>query len=317
MKNFPSVLESIKDLDREQIDGLLRLAKKFKSRPTDPSLLIQRKPIVATSFLENSTRTKHSFTVATHRLGAVHLDFQAESSSLKKGESLEETLLTLSAQGVDVCVIRTSVSKEMEKFKSNPPIRIINGGDGTHQHPTQALLDLFSMLELGLDLKDKTICIIGDCKHSRVANSLIDLLPMFGAKIILCGPKEFLPNNLSNENVTLCENRDEALSKTDIIYALRIQNERHDDSIKDVMDNYHSLYGIDTELLKSLNKEIPVLHPGPCNIGVELSKDVLRSRYYQGYKQVEDSIYMRMAIIAAVLENNDKTVGIIDGYRLS
>jgi len=316
MKNFPSVLESIKDLNKEHIDGLLRLAKKYKEMPYEPSPSAIRS-IIATSFLENSTRTKHSFTIATHRLGAIPLDFHAESSSLKKGENLEETLLTLQSQGVDACIIRTSQSNELAAFKDNPPIKIINGGDGTHQHPTQALLDLFTLVELGMDLDGKTLCILGDCKHSRVGHSLIDLLPQYGVEVILCGPKEFLPENNNNKNVTLCTNLNEALEKSDILYTLRIQKERHPKDMEATLENYHELFGLNLKKLNTLNKRIPVLHPGPCNIGVELSLDVLRSKHYFGYQQVQNSIYMRMAIITAILENNDTKVGTIDGHRLS
>ncbi len=317
MKNFPSVFESIKDLNKEHVDGLLKLAKKYKERPCDPSLFSSRRPIIATSFLENSTRTKHSFTIATHRLGAIPLDFDAETSSLKKGENLEETLLTLHSQGVEACIIRTSVSHELAPFKSFAPIKIINGGDGIHQHPTQALLDLFTISEMNIDLNGKTLCILGDCKHSRVGHSLIDLLPLYGAKIILCGPKQFLPQDSDNPHVTLSEDLDDAISKSDILYTLRIQKERHDKKLEKTLKNYSESYGVTLQKLKSLDKKIPVLHPGPCNIGVELSLDIMRSDYYQGYKQVENSIYMRMAIITAILENNDKTVGTKDGYRLS
>ena len=313
MHGFPSVLESIKDLDKKQIDGLLGLAKKFKSYANDwhglPVPFIKT-PIVATSFLENSTRTKNSFAVAIKKIGATYIDFNAETSSLKKGESLEETLLTLNAQGIDLCIIRTSVSRELEKFKDNPPVKIINGGDGTHQHPTQALLDLLTIMEIGLDLNGKTVAIIGDCSHSRVGHSLIDLLPMFGAKIILCGPKVCLPQKLDNPHVTLMDDVNECIKQSDLLYLLRIQKERHQGEDVSYYETYPQDFGVDIARLKKLDRHIPIFHPGPANVGVEISHDLIKSKYYFGYEQVQNSIYMRMAIMQAVLQNQDKNAGI-------
>jgi len=315
MQNFPSVFESIRDLDKVQIDGLLSLASKFKGFAHDwqglPIPFIKR-PIIATSFLENSTRTKHSFAVAINNLGATYIDFNADTSSLKKGESLEETLKTLHSQGVDLCIIRTSVSREFEKFKEKPPIKIINGGDGTHQHPTQALLDLFTMTEIGMDLAGKTVAIIGDNLHSRVGHSLIDLLPQYGAKIILCGPKECLPSleQIDNPHVSLSHDVDETIAQSDLLYLLRIQKERHQGESTNYYETYPEKFGVNIERLKKHNKVIPVFHPGPANVGVEISKDLMDSPFYFGYEQVHNSIFMRMAIIQAVLQNADKKLGI-------
>lgn len=315
MQNFPSVFESIKDLDKVQIDNLLALASKFKGFSHDwqglPIPFIKR-PIIATSFLENSTRTKHSFAIAVKNLGATYIDFNAETSSLKKGESLEETLRTLHSQGVDLCIIRTNVSFEFNKFKEKPPIKIINGGDGTHQHPTQALLDLFTMKEIELDLEGKTISIIGDNIHSRVGHSLIDLLPQYGAKVILCGPKQYLPQatELPNSSVELCYDVDQAIAKSDLLYLLRIQKERHQGEANICYETYPEEFGISMDRLKKHKKVIPVFHPGPANVGVEISRDLMESSYYFGYEQVYNSIFMRMAIIQAVLQNADKKLGI-------
>ncbi len=320
MHHFPSVLESIKDLKIEQINGLLALARKFKSYSNDwqglPVPFIKT-PIIATSFLENSTRTKHSFAIAIKKIGAQYVDFQADQSSLKKGETLEETLLTLNAQGVDLCIIRTSLSQELKPFKDHPPIKIINGGDGTHQHPTQALLDFFTMLEIGLELEGKTVTIIGDNIHSRVGHSLVDLLTQYGVNVLLCGPRDFLPEKSPHPQVKMTTSRDEAIEQTDLLYLLRIQKERHIGKMNYPIENYPNDYGINSKYLKKQRKKIPVFHPGPANIGVEISKDLLRSPYYFGYEQVQNSIYMRMAIIQAVLQNNDHNVGIkFDGRQI-
>ncbi|MCP4912955.1 MAG: aspartate carbamoyltransferase catalytic subunit [Oligoflexia bacterium] len=325
MINFPSVLESIEDLSFKQINDLMELAKKFKGYANDwqglPIPFIKT-PIIATSFLENSTRTKHSFAIAIKKLGATYIDFNAETSSLKKGESLEDTLLTLYSQGVDLCIIRTSVSHQLSEFKNKPPIKIINGGDGINQHPTQALLDLFTMKEIGLEnLEGKTITIVGDNYHSRVGHSLIDLLPKFGVNVILCGPQECLPTNLEGkitEKITMTTDVDEAIAQSDLIYLLRIQKERHQGKEASYYETYPQDFGLNLDrLINKHNKKIPIFHPGPANIGVEISEDLIRSQYYFGNEQVHNSVFMRMAIIQAVLQNQDKNVGIkFDGRSI-
>lgn len=316
MNNFPSVLESIKDLGFQQIEGLLSLAAKFKIRELESPPFIKKRPIIATSFLENSTRTKHSFAIAIQRLGCMYIDFNADTSSLKKGESLEETLLTLHCQGVDACIIRTSVSRELAKFKDRPPLKIINGGDGIHEHPTQALLDLMTLKELSPELAGKTLTILGDVVHSRVGHSLIELLPQLGIKIILCGPKQCIPEQSDYPQLEITTDLQSAVERSDFLYTLRIQKERHKGLDSTYYDNYHQTHGLSLARLKQLGKtDIPVLHPGPVNIGVELSLDLIRSSNYQGYNQVENSIAMRMAIIQSLLNNNDKNVGRPHGER--
>lgn len=310
MNNFPSVLEAISDLNFDQIQGLLILSKKLKERPVDSLIFPNSKPIVANSFLENSTRTKNSFAIAIARLGCEYLDFNADTSSLKKGETLTETLRTLKCQGVDLCIIRSSTSFELSSFKEFPPMKLINGGDGTNQHPTQALLDLFTMKEAGMELEGKTMAIIGDCLHSRVGHSLCELMPQFGCKIKLIGPKEFLPDTAPNDSVTLSTDLDQEMKSLDYIYSLRIQKERHGTDNQNTYDHYHDDFGISLAKLKKHNREdIPVFHPGPVNIGVELSQDIIDSKNYMGYLQVKNSIYMRMAIVASMLQNNDRSVG--------
>tara|TARA_R110000868_G_scaffold38661_6_gene135136 strand:- start:18306 stop:19193 length:888 start_codon:yes stop_codon:yes gene_type:complete len=267
-----------------------------------------RKYVIATSFLEHSTRTKHSFGLAIQKLGCMYVDFNAEKSSLQKGENIEETLLTLWHQGVDICVLRTSVSHQFKEFKSKPPIKLINGGDGINEHPTQALLDLYTLIDSGHELEGKTITIVGDSLHSRVTHSLIKLLHQYGVKIILCGPSSYLYTE--DSRVELSTNLEDALSQTDILYMLRIQKERHNSpEYAEIYENYHHNFGITLERLKKLNKKIPVLHPGPANIGVEIAADVLKSELFLGYQQVVNSVYVRMAIVMAMLENGDKNIG--------
>ncbi len=316
MNSFPSLLESIQDLNKIQIDGLLSLSSKFKQRESESNLFTYKRPIIATSFLENSTRTKHSFAIAIQKLGAMYIDFNAETSSLKKGESLEETFLTLFNQGVNICIFRSSVSFQLSQFREMPPIKIINGGDGINEHPTQALLDLFTLLELSPNLEGKTLAIFGDNVHSRVGHSLIKLLPLYGMKIILCGPHHFLPQKQDLPfGVEWSDNRDETIAKSDFLYLLRIQKERHDEKLHDAIDNYHETFGISLDLLKKMNKRIPVLHPGPANIGVELDQALIKSNLYKGYEQVQNSIPVRMAIIQSMLVNNDKNIGNVNGEK--
>jgi len=316
MNRFPAILAEINDLTKEQISWLIYSAKRLKLGmvPIGKHQISDgHQPIIATSFLENSTRTKHSFAIAVQRLGAMYLDFNADASSLKKGESLEETLLTLKHQGVDLCVIRTSVSHQFDEFRKDPPLKIINGGDGINQHPTQALLDLMTFMEDGLMKGPTTMAIIGDCIHSRVGHSLMELMPQFGVKIILAGPKECLPAQLpstvDHKMVSLATDTEEAFVKSDFIYLLRIQKERHSGAAS-YYENYLQRYGVSLERLQQLLKknaikQIPnIYHPGPANVGVELDHALLKSPHYRGYAQVENSIYLRMAILKAMLNSN-------------
>ena len=314
MAPFPSLLASIDDLSRLHIDSLLNRSLFFKNNPHITPFSQPPKPIIATSFLENSTRTKHSFAVAIRRLGGLYLDFNAETSSLNKGESLEETFLTLFHQGVNLCVFRTSHNNAFEEFREHLPIKLVNGGDGVNEHPTQALLDLMTLQELSPNLSGKTISIIGDNIHSRVSHSLVKLLPQFGMNIILCGPQNYLPakDTLPN-NVSLSTNRDETILKSDFVYLLRLQKERHDSHNVMNDENYIHEHGVSLDLLKKLDKKIPVLHPGPANIGFEIDQQLIKSTLYKGYLQVENSISMRMAIIEAMLLNNDSNIGKIHG----
>ena len=253
-------------------------------------------------------KTQHvqfnSFAIACHRLGATYLSIDAAKTSLSKGESLRETFLTLKHQGIDLVIMRTPNKYEFSPFKEDDfPLAIINAGDGTHQHPTQALLDLFTMIASGHTLEGKTILIAGDCEHSRVARSLIDLLPLYGAKILLAGPSSWTKKIASQNQVETEEDMDAAIKKADLIYLLRIQNERHDQkSDEEFSKSYHKNYGVNLARIKRLNKLIPIYHPGPFNEGVEISLDIVNSPYYFGYKQVEHSTYMRMAIIEKILK---------------
>ncbi|MDD0853057.1 aspartate carbamoyltransferase catalytic subunit [Halobacteriovorax sp. GB3] len=313
MLNFPSIFESVSDLDKGQIDALLLLAHKFKNRVSHTTDFTKAKPTICTLFLENSTRTKHSFQMASEHLGGYFFDFDVKSSSFSKGENLEETLLTLKCQGVDLCIIRSNENNHLERLKAAPPLRIINGGDGTNEHPTQALLDLFTMQEIEGDLNGKRVCIVGDSNHSRVANSLIKLLPLYGVEVSLAGPKEFADQCAKKHGLKHFEKSSEYLKECDIVYLLRAQLERHTTGDKAAHQNllisYNKDYGLNSQALKEAGTNQSIYHPGPCNIGIELTHELMRTSSYKGYEQVKHSIFMRMAIIQSILQNGDKNVG--------
>ncbi len=288
MEDFPNSIESIEDLNKNQIDALLSRAKDIKSGRFKP---LNTESIVCTLFLEKSTRTKISFALAAKKLGCCFLDVDPETSALGKGEELLETLRTLKALGVNLCILRTP-EKTFLPLQSEIPLKIINGGDGMGEHPCQALGDLFTMKETGFDLKNKCVVIVGDSIHSRVSHSLQKLLPLFGADIITTGPQ-----SLTDSSLTLKE----AVEKADLLYLLRVQRERHKNT--DVaMDEYHRDWGLDLKKIQEWGKTgVPVFHPGPTNIGVEISRGLVNSPQYHGFLQVQHSIPLKTALMEYML----------------
>ena len=288
MSAFPSVLESISDLHKNQIDFLLLKAKAFKEGQ-DPQK--GKKSIICTLFYENSTRTRISFEIAAKKLGHDFCHLEQSTSSQQKGEKLRETLKTLKALGIGLCILRTP-EKFSHYFSDHPPpLDIINGGDGQGEHPTQALVDIFTMKELGHDPQGRCVAIIGDTKHSRVFRSLSKLLPLFQAQVLTAGPKD-----LNNSSIAL----DEAIDRADILYLLRSQWERHG------MKCYSQDWCLDLVKLKKRGKEnVPIFHPGPANIGSEISDDLVLSPQYKALSQVEHSIPLRMALLECMLQEVD------------
>lgn len=318
MTSFPSVLESVDDLSNEQIIDLFTLAENLER---DNILLTQenslKTPLIYTLFLEDSTRTKLSFATATKKLGAHYLDFPIHTSSMNKGENLEETLLTLKAQGADIVVIRSKDTKILNQFKQNPPIKLINGGDGINEHPTQALLDFYLIRKMfGKDLNNFTMGIAGDIIHSRVAHSLMRLLPRFGIKIALFAPAHFIPNKIPacrETEIKIYDNKIDFLNNINLLYLLRIQLERHNGAFveknEDIKKNYLKNYGFSlAELTNNSTANLKVFHPGPVNPGFELDHELLKSDRYLGIQEVEVSIPVRMAILLKQLNNNDETI---------
>lgn len=292
-------LLGIKDLTAEDIQTIHQTATQFKDvlqRPIKkvPSL---RDTTVVNLFYENSTRTRISFELAEKRLGADTINFAASSSSVAKGETLIDTAKNILAMKVDMVVMRHAASGAPHFLARHIDASIINAGDGINEHPTQALLDSFSMKEKVGGLKDKKIAIIGDIAHSRVALSNIYCLKKLGAEILLCGPATLIPKHIESLGVNVTYNVREALEWCDIANVLRIQLERQSKPLFSTLREYSLYYGINRSMLDSLRKEIVVMHPGPINRGVELSSDVADSEQSIILDQVENGVAIRMAVL--------------------
>ncbi len=292
-------LLGIKDLTPGDIHLIFHWTKKFKeiiNRPIKkvPSL---RDITVANLFFENSTRTRLSFELAEKRLSADVINFSASSSSLSKGESLVDTIKNILAMQVDIVVLRHPEPGSAIFLSKHIDAQIINAGDGTHEHPTQALLDAFSIQEKLNDLKNKRIVIIGDISHSRVAISNIYCLQKLGAKVAVCGPQSLVPRNIYSLNVEVFDDINKALEWADAANILRVQHERMDRSYFPSIREYQMRYGITMEKLLSL-KEIPlIMHPGPINRGVEISSEVADSEYSIILDQVQNGVALRMSVL--------------------
>ena len=293
-------LIGIKDLTAEDIELIFKTADSFKqviNRPIKkvPSL---RDMTIANLFFENSTRTRLSFELAEKRLSADVVNFSAASSSVKKGETLIDTVNNILAMKVDMVVMRHPNPGAAKFLSERIDARVVNAGDGTHEHPTQALLDAYSIREkLGTDFKGRKVVIVGDIKHSRVALSNIFCLQKLGAEVMVCGPTTLIPKHIGELGVKVEHNLRKALEWCDVANMLRIQLERQDIQFFPSLREYTMLYGFDKKMLDSLQKEIIVMHPGPINRGVEISSDVADSKQSIILQQVENGVAVRMAVI--------------------
>ena len=289
-------IKYLKEVDLQLIFETADHFKEVINRPIKkvPSL---RDVTIANLFFENSTRTKLSFELAEKRLSADILNFSAAQSSVKKGETLIDTVNNILAMKVDMVVMRHPNPGAAEFLSKNVDAIIVNAGDGTHEHPTQALLDAYSIRERFGEVAGKRIVIVGDILHSRVALSNIFALNMLGAEVKVCGPKSLLPRHIESLGVTIEPDLKKALSWCDAANMLRVQNERMDKSYFPSIREYTQLYGLTLPLLKSLRKEITILHPGPMNRGVEISSDVADSEHAIILDQVENGVAIRMAVI--------------------
>ena len=292
-------LLGIQKLNQKDFDLIFKTALQFKgviNRPIKkvPSL---RDLTIANLFFENSTRTKLSFELAEKRLSADVINFSASNSSLQKGETIVDTVNNIIAMKVDMIVIRHPHPGSAFFLSQNVNAQIINAGDGTHEHPTQALLDCFSLIEKLGDLKGKHIAIIGDIIHSRVALSNIFALKALGAEVMICGPKSLLPKHLNSLGVKTETDLIKALRWCDAANMLRVQNERMNLNYFPSTREYSKLYGLTKEKLESIRKPITILHPGPINRGVEITSEVADSESSIILDQVENGVAIRMAVI--------------------
>ena len=292
-------LLGIKYLVKDDIDLLFETADHFKeviNRPIKkvPSL---RDITIANIFFENSTRTKLSFELAQKRLSADVISFSAAQSSVKKGETLIDTVNNILSMKVDMVVMRHANPGAAYFLSQNVNASIINAGDGAHEHPTQALLDSYSIREKLGEVAGKKVVIVGDILHSRVALSNIFALQMQGAEVKVCGPKTLIPKHIESLGVTVESNLRKALEWCDAANMLRVQNERMDVNYFPSTREYAQQYGVDKALLDSLNKEIVIMHPGPINRGVEITSDVADSQQSVILDQVENGVAIRMAVI--------------------
>jgi aspartate carbamoyltransferase catalytic subunit len=290
-------LLGIKDITKQDIELILDTAKNFKeviNRPIKkvPSL---RDVTIANLFFENSTRTRLSFELAQKRLSADTINFSASSSSVKKGETLTDTVNNILAMKVDMIVMRHSSPGAAVYLSNKVKAKIINAGDGAHEHPTQALLDAYSLQEKLGDLKGKKIAIIGDILHSRVALSNIFCLQKLGAQVKVCGPKTLIPKYVESLGVTVELDLRKTLEWCDAANMLRIQLERQDIKFFPSIREYTMLYGLDKTMLDSLSKKIVIMHPGPINRGVEITSEVADGRQSIILDQVENGVAVRMA----------------------
>ena len=292
-------LTGIKDLTREDIELIFTTADSFKeviNRPIKkvPSL---RDMTIANLFFENSTRTRLSFELAEKRLSADVVNFSAASSSVKKGETLIDTVNNILSMKVDMVVIRHPNPGAAKFLSERINAKVINAGDGTHEHPTQALLDAYSIRERLGSLEGKKVVIVGDILHSRVALSNIYCLQKMGAEVMVCGPTTLIPKYIHELGVKVEHNLRAALEWCDVANMLRIQLERQDIKFFPSLREYSMQFGLTKEILDSLPKEIIVMHPGPINRGVEITSDVADSKQSIILQQVENGVAIRMAVI--------------------
>ena len=300
MKQFNAKhLLGIKDLSYSDINLIFEIAERFKeviNRPIKkvPTL---RDISVANLFFEKSTRTKLSFELAEKRLSTEVLNFSSSGSSLSKGESLIDTVNNILAMKVDIVVIRHPDAGAASFLSKNISASVINAGDGSHEHPTQALLDSFSIIEKIKNIKGKNILLLGDIRHSRVALSNIFCLKKLGANVRVCGPPTLIPRDISDLGVEVSFNLEDSLRWCDVVNVLRIQLERQNLKYFPSLREYTMMYGLNNSVLDKIGKEILILHPGPINRGVEISSDVADSSHSIILNQVENGVAIRMAVL--------------------
>jgi len=298
--NFKSGhLLGLEYVDNDDIELILKSTKSFREildRPIKKVPTLQGKTVV-NLFFEPSTRTRISFELAEKRLSADSVNFSTSTSSVKKGETLLDTARNIEAMKIDMVVIRHQSPGAAHFLALNLDANIINAGDGAHEHPTQALLDMVTIAEHHKSFKGLKVGIVGDIAHSRVALSNIHGLRKMGAKITLCGPATLIPREVERLGVDICYNIDDLIADVDVLNVLRIQLERQDSGFFPSLREYHQYFGITRERLEKATKPITIMHPGPINRGVEISSDVADSEHSVILNQVTNGVAVRMAIL--------------------
>ena len=292
-------LLGLEDLSAEQITSILDLADHFQTLTSNSSkkLNLLSGTVVANLFFENSTRTKTSFNIAARRLGADTVDFTAASSSLSKGETFIDTALTIEAMGVDLVVCRHRTPGAPHLLSQHLKAGVLNAGDGTHEHPTQALLDILTIRQRLGRISGLTVALVGDIRHSRVARSNIHGLQRLGAKVIVCGPATLIPRTISQLGVEVAHNLDEILPRVDCVNLLRVQFERQRGAFFPSIAEYAHLFGMNGDRIRMAKDGILVLAPGPINRGVELTPEVADGPHSVILNQVSNGLLVRMACL--------------------
>jgi aspartate carbamoyltransferase catalytic subunit len=305
------------DLSVEEIRRILSIAKVFSTAVgKGPLPLLQGKTIV-NLFFENSTRTRTSFEMATRRLGGGTLNFAASNSSVQKGETLIDTAKNIEAMGAHCWVVRHSSAGSPGVLARNTHVPVINAGDGFHEHPTQGLLDAYTIQEKLKDIAGKRVLILGDIAHSRVARSNISILKKLGASVVVCGPPTLLPPNPEVLGVEYAYRLEEVLPKADVVMALRIQLERQNKLQLPSIAEYSQVWGLNKDRAKLMKKSAIILHPGPINRGVEIDPEVADSATSVILDQVANGVLVRMAVLASVINPEGLNQWLIQGGHLA
>ena len=285
---------NLDDFSTEEINKILDLAQEFKE---GKEVDYKGKKVVANLFFEPSTRTHYSFDMAALRLGCRTQNFDANNSSLKKGESLYDTVKTFESFGVDALVIRHVENEYYNQLVEKVKAPILNGGDGTGNHPSQSLLDLLTIRQEFGKFEGLKIVIVGDVKHSRVAHTNMKVMKRLGMEVYTSGPKEY-----EEEGCNYVE-LDEIIDKVDVIMLLRVQHERHAVAMAETVEEYHKLFGMNNERVNRMKENAIIMHPAPFNRNVEIADDVVECSKSRIFKQVENGVFVRMALINMVLGN--------------
>ncbi|GED70678.1 aspartate carbamoyltransferase [Brevibacillus reuszeri] len=303
MNNMAHLI-GLKDLTKEQMIQLLNRAEYWANRPAEQATILHGR-FVANLFFEASTRTRFSFEVAQKRLGAHVLNFIPETSSAVKGETVYDTIRTLEAMGVEAAVIRTKKEGLLQELAETVDMKLINAGDGTNEHPTQCLLDLLTMKRQFGKLAGLTVAIIGDLRHSRVLGSHLHAMPKLGINLILSGPTTMMPAQVP-DGVKIVS-MEEAVQTADVVMMLRVQLERHTESLYISKEEYHQAHGLTLERAKMMKADAVIMHPAPVNRGVEIHTDLVECETSLIQRQVTNGVAARMAVLETLLKGSEMT----------